>query len=65
MREPGNGLLMALQAGEFHDQGDAKWIVITGQLKGHKDTPLGRPTAPRGWPPSGRNWWFKLLLIMW
>jgi hypothetical protein len=30
--------------GEFHDQGDAKWIVIKGQLRGHNDTPFGRPT---------------------
>jgi hypothetical protein len=30
--------------GEFHDQGDAKWIVIRGQLRGHNDTPFGRPT---------------------
>jgi hypothetical protein len=22
--------------GKFHDQGDAKWIVIRGQLRGHK-----------------------------
>jgi hypothetical protein len=25
--------------GEFHDQGDAKWIVIRLQLRGHNDTP--------------------------
>jgi hypothetical protein len=29
-------------AGEFHDQGDAKWIVIRGQLWGHNDTLAGR-----------------------
>jgi hypothetical protein len=29
---------------EFHYQGDAKWIVIRGQLRGHNDTPFGRPT---------------------
>jgi hypothetical protein len=34
--------------GEFHDQGDAKWIVIRGQLRGHNDMPFGRPTP--GWP---------------
>jgi hypothetical protein len=34
--------------GKFHDQGDAKWIVIRGQLRGHNDTPFGRPTL--GWP---------------
>ena len=33
--------------GEFHDQGDAKWIVIRGPLRGHKDTPFGRPTPGR------------------
>jgi hypothetical protein len=37
--------------GEFHDQGDAKWIVIRGQLRGHNDTPFGRPTPGR---PIGR-----------
>jgi hypothetical protein len=29
--------------GEFHDQGDAKWIVIRLQLRGHNDMPCGRP----------------------
>jgi hypothetical protein len=33
-------------SGEFHDQGDAKWIVIRGQLRGHNDTPCG-------------GWWFQ------
>jgi hypothetical protein len=37
--------------GEFHDQGDAKWIVNRGQLRGHNDTPCGRPTHGR---PIGR-----------
>jgi hypothetical protein len=37
--------------GEFHDQEDAKWIVIGGQLRGHNDTPFGRPTPGR---PIGR-----------
>jgi hypothetical protein len=36
--------------GRFHDQGDAKWIVIRGQLWGHNDTPCRRPTP--GWPIS-------------
>jgi hypothetical protein len=36
---------------KFHDQGDADWIVIRGQLRGHNDTPCGRPTY---WPLSGR-----------
>jgi hypothetical protein len=30
--------------GEFHDQGDAKWIVIRGPSRGHNDTPFGWPT---------------------
>jgi hypothetical protein len=41
---------------KFHDQGDAGRIVIRGQLRGHNDTPFGRP-------PLGGIWWFKLLLI--
>jgi hypothetical protein len=52
--------------GGFHDQGDAKWIVIKVQLWGHNDTLFGRPTPGRpigGWLPSGCIWWFKLLLI--
>jgi hypothetical protein len=28
-------------SGKFHDQGDAKWIKIRGQLKGHNETPCG------------------------
>jgi hypothetical protein len=27
--------------GEFHDQGDAKWIVIRGQINIHNDIPFG------------------------
>jgi hypothetical protein len=53
--------------GEFHDQGDAKLIVIRGQLKGHNDMLAANPQVacwpPGGWPPSGRIWYFKLLLI--
>jgi len=63
--------------GEFHDQGDAKWIVIREQSRGHNDTPFGRPTPGRpfgrpgiglpasSWEPvsSCRIWWFKLLWI--
>jgi hypothetical protein len=42
--------------GEFHDQGDAKWIVIREQLRGHNNTPFGRPTSSRsiGRPGVGR-----------
>jgi hypothetical protein len=32
---------------EFRDQGDAKWIVIRGQLRGHNVTPFGWPTPGR------------------
>jgi hypothetical protein len=39
-------------AGDFHDQGDAKWIVIRGHLRGHNDTLFGRPT-PRVDHPQG------------
>jgi hypothetical protein len=28
-------------SGKFHDQGDAKWMVIRGQLRGHNNTPCG------------------------
>jgi hypothetical protein len=55
--------------GEFHDQADAKWIVIRGQLRGHNDMPFGQPTPgaayrpPGGWTPLGRDWCFQLLLI--
>jgi hypothetical protein len=34
--------------GGFHDRTDAEWIVIRGPLRGHNDTPFGRPTP--GWP---------------
>ena len=37
--------------GEFHDQWDAKWIVIRGLLRGHNDTPCGWPTPGQ---PIGR-----------
>jgi hypothetical protein len=61
--------MLLMIPGKFHDQGGAKWIVIRGQLRGHKDTPFGWPTPsqpisrPGDWPLSGRIWWFKLLLI--
>jgi hypothetical protein len=44
--------------GKFHDQGDAKWIVIREQLRGHNNTPFGRPTPPAAYrPPLRRIWW--------
>jgi hypothetical protein len=42
--EPITTMAVATVIGEFHDQGEAKWIVIRGQLRGHNDTPFGRPT---------------------
>jgi hypothetical protein len=43
--------------GKFHDQGDDKWMVIRGQLRGYNDTPFGRPTPgrPFGCPVVGRS----------
>jgi hypothetical protein len=38
---------------EFHDHGDAKWIVIRRSLWGHNDTPY-RPARVR--LPAGRKW---------
>jgi hypothetical protein len=48
--------LMLTPLGEFHDQGDAKWIVIRRLLWGHNDTPCGQPAPGRliGRPGSGR-----------
>jgi hypothetical protein len=45
-----------LLSGEFHDQGDAKWIVIRRSLWGLNDPPCGRPAPgrPIGRPGSGR-----------
>jgi hypothetical protein len=42
--------------GKFHDQGDAEWIVIRGQLKVHNDMPFGQTTPGRliGRPGLGR-----------
>jgi hypothetical protein len=37
--------------GNFHDQGEAKRIVVRGQLKGHNDTLFRWPTPGR---PIGR-----------
>jgi hypothetical protein len=34
--------------GKLHDQVDAEWIVIRGQLRDHNNTPFGWPTP--GWP---------------
>jgi hypothetical protein len=42
--------------GTFHDQGDAKWIVIRRELRGHNNTPFGKPIPgrPIGRPGVGR-----------
>jgi hypothetical protein len=34
--------------GKFHDQGDTKWIVIRGKLRGHNDMPFGCPQGVFG-----------------
>jgi hypothetical protein len=41
--------------GGCHDWADAQWIVIRGPLRGHDDTPFGRPTPgqPVGRPGAG------------
>jgi hypothetical protein len=50
--------------GEFRDQGDANWILIRGQLRGHNDRPFRRPTPGRPigragvGRPKGVFWWF-------
>jgi hypothetical protein len=55
---------LATPSGEFHDQGDARWVVIRGQLRRRNDTPFRWPTPgqpigqPGGWLPEGRNWCF-------
>jgi hypothetical protein len=43
---------------EFHDQWDAKWIVIRRSLRGHNDMPFGQPTTgrPIGHPGVGHPW---------
>jgi hypothetical protein len=38
--------------GEFHDQGDAKWIVFRRSLWGNNNTPFGQRTPGR---PIGRR----------
>jgi hypothetical protein len=45
---------MARTKGKGHDQGDAEWIVIRRQLRGHNDTPFERQTPRLAyWPPGG------------
>jgi hypothetical protein len=49
---------------EFHDQGDAKWIVIRGQLRGHNDTPFGQPPPglSAAWGLAAR-WAYLVFLV--
>jgi hypothetical protein len=44
------------EGGEFHDQGDTKYIVIKRLLWGHNDPPCRRPAPDRpiGCPVVGR-----------
>jgi hypothetical protein len=55
--------------GEFHNQGNAKWIVIRRPLRDHNNTPFGQPapTRPIGHSgsglPQGIIGVFQLLLI--
>jgi hypothetical protein len=39
----GRTVIRMFRHGEFHDQADAKWIVIRGQLRDRNDMPIGRP----------------------
>jgi hypothetical protein len=50
------GFKSFLAADDFHDQGDAEWIVIRRSLGVHNDTPCGRPAPgrPIGRPGVGR-----------
>jgi hypothetical protein len=54
-RPQGKRLRILSTLGEFHDQGDAEWVMIRGPLRGHNDTPFGRPTPgrPIGHPGVG------------
>jgi hypothetical protein len=51
----GTGAGVIGAGGELHDQGDARWIVIRRELRGHNDTPFGWPTPgqPVGRPGVG------------
>jgi hypothetical protein len=54
--------------GGFQDQGDAKWIVIREQLRGHNAMPFGQPTATPGWPigrPGVAAWGWLPLRCVW
>jgi hypothetical protein len=61
--------LEPVEGSKFHDQADAKWIVIRGSLRGHDDMSCGRPTPGRPigclWVGrlAGRIWCFQLILI--
>jgi hypothetical protein len=53
------------ETGDFHDQADAKWIVIRGPLTCHNDMPYGRPNPgrPVGHPLVGRYGACLVLLV--
>jgi hypothetical protein len=56
MKEPNSNAFTLIINDEYYDQGDAKWIAIRGQLRGHNNTPFRRPTIswPIGRPGVGR-----------
>jgi hypothetical protein len=49
----GNQPITFIRQGKFHDQGDAEWIVIRGQLSGCNDMPSERPTPGQPISHSG------------
>jgi hypothetical protein len=56
----------SIDLGKFHDQGDAKWIVIRGQLRGHNDMPFGQPTPGVGRPQGvfGGFIYYELVILI-
>jgi hypothetical protein len=54
---------MVSPLGKFHDQGGAIWIVIRGQLRGHKDTPFERPTSGRTLGVFGGLSYYELVML--
>jgi hypothetical protein len=45
--------MSAMFKGEFYDQGDAKLIVVRGQLRGHNNMPFRWPIPGRPISHSG------------
>jgi hypothetical protein len=55
---------MSRPGGEFREQGDAEWIVIRGQLRGHNDTPFGvGPGVGRPKGVFGGFIYFQLVIL--